>query len=299
MSFVDRLLVPGDRVVCKMDPEARGYGQKGPPDGTLGTFKGHTRFRQNRSRYGLDRYFYEPGIYEADGVAIIEWDDGSSDVSGWAHEMADKDEYERRFAAYHAVKDKPHNYGENIVRVGDLPETKFYELDIVRTKFPDTERTGLRTRVAAVQWGWEKHPNQVGNVYQIDWVDENGEYAGMGHTYMNDGDLELVERGNLWKEFHGEPLVFKSLKEEIAFARGTGRYKEIRNPASNLYSWTGREAIEAVRSGIADGFTMSGSFFGLSPRPSLYKFENRDLGERVRQTTIAGFEGVVDPDVAA
>jgi hypothetical protein len=296
MSFVDRLLVPGDRVVCKMDRESRSWGHKGPPNGTLGTFKGATRFLRERSRYGNDRYFYEPGIYEANGVAMIDWDDGSSDVSGWAHELADKAEYKRRLDAYHAIKDKPFGYGENVIKVGELPETKFYELDIVRilNGFEDMTDRGYGARIAAVEWGWKKEDGL--SVYRVEWIDKNGEYARAGHTYMNDSQLELVERGNVWKEFHGEPLIFKDLREEIAFAQGMGRYKEVRNPASNLFSWTGREAIEAVRDGIADGFSLAGAFLGVPPRPSLHKFEDRDLGERVRQATIAGFEGVVDPD---
>lgn len=286
MAFVDRLMIKGDRVIMNMDMESRGHlGDKYPPDGTLGTFQGCSRILRYRGRTGSDRYFYEPGIYEVDGVAIIEWDNGSTAVDGWSHHMEDTNEYNRRFKAYHETK---HTAGsdENAVRLGDLPETKFWEGDIVKAIIPFSHELN-RLRVSSIQWHWDKDAR--GWCYHVEWVNEDNSYARMGSTYLHDVELELIERGNVWREAHGEELNFNDFSEKVSFEKLMGRYKEVRNPASNLYSWSKDEVLKAIKDGIVDGFSMPNGLFGGDPKIQAVRLTNREIGEQLRKETINGF----------
>jgi len=287
MAFVDKLLVKGDRVIMNMNEESRGWaGDKYPPNGTLGTFLGRHRIQIYRGRVGVDRYFYEPGIYEADGAAIIEWDNGSTAVDGWSHEMADKEEYNRRFTAYHAIENKPNDYGENVVRIGDLPETKFWEGDIVKREFHDSSELN-RMRISSIQWHWDK--DDRGWCYNVEWVNEDNTYARRGSMYLHDYELELIERGNVWREAHNQPLYFNNFEEEVTFERLVGRYEEVRNPKSKLYSWTKDEVLIAIKDGIVDGFSMPEGLFGGERKIQTLRLKNRELGEKLRESTLKGF----------
>jgi hypothetical protein len=111
-----------------------------------------------------------------------------------------------------------------------------------------------------------------------------------GTTWVNESDMTLIRRGNVWKHFNGEKLVFADLREEADFFSLLGHTEEVRNPACNLYKWEKDEVLKAVRDGIVDGFTMGGGIFGQGfARINAVRFRDRELGERVRQETIRGF----------
>jgi hypothetical protein len=59
--ILNHLVHIGDRVVMNMNSEARSCGRKGVPDGTVGTVVGVYRYKQYRSRFGLDIHF-EPFV---------------------------------------------------------------------------------------------------------------------------------------------------------------------------------------------------------------------------------------------
>lgn len=296
---------PGDRVVVKMDPEARAWGRKGPRDGTEGIILGKTRVLRYEGRFGNSRHFYEPGVYERDGSFIVLFD-GDEDVTGLsldeiiAKNTMDGLDYDiqfvdpnlaaQRLAEYHAFSSDymaRQTHFENIVRVGDLPETAFWEGDtvlITNGRFDDEYRQNLHTQITGIEWYWDNRP------YRVRWIDPvTGKDAGCGTSYINEADLSLIARGNVWREAHGEPLIFRDIREEAAYASGTGRTEEVRNPANELYSWTKDEALVAIKHNIADGFSLSAGFFGSGTSINVIRFTDRDLGERIRAETLNGF----------
>lgn len=115
----------------------------------------------------------------------------------------------------------------------------------------------------------------------------------LGHegisTSVREDDLELIRRGNYWKEAHGEPLEFADLKEEGEFAKSMGHAHEMRNPSCGLYKWYIDEALAAVHSGIAHGIVVNSSIMGLGPSISVYVFDDKELGKRVAKATLHGF----------
>lgn len=302
--MIDHLLKAGDRVRMKMNHESRTWGNKGVPDGTLGTIVG--RFRAEgivECRYPRSP-FRDPGVYSLDGVPIVSWDEYPEGVdpndkeynrvSATYLEPADTffKEYQERYKKEWPVRlpDGTMNPDfctikdgyrlDNMERTGDLPETDFWELDIVTYR-------GKRYRIFSInyfRWGPEKH-----HCYNMEEIDENGVYQRSGTETVEPYHLHLLERGNVWKEAHHEPLTFSSLKEKMMFAKNMGRATELRNPKNGLYLWEKEEVLEAVRSGEADGFRLGGNPFSSARHISAMRFEDRDLGEQVRQATIAGF----------
>jgi hypothetical protein len=154
MSFLENVAFEGMRVVMKMDKEARYWGRKGPPDGAEGTLVGRQRYRAYKSRFGIDRYGFEPGVYEQDGTWLVKMDDpahGDIEVSGVPtgiyHGSGDFDVAEGSRAEYNERADKlwhiPVNrektvsYREqegilsNRRMVSELPESLAWERDTV------------------------------------------------------------------------------------------------------------------------------------------------------------------------
>ncbi len=305
--MLESILRAGDRVRMKMDSEARSYGRKGVTDGTLGTVTGRKRVEGIiENRYPL--YSREPGIYARDTVILVTWDKYPKGVdptdqeyncvSAISLEPADTfyKEYQARYAKEWAVRlpngelnpnfdtIKERDRLDNLERIGDLPETKFWELDIVSWK-------GKRYRIHSISyngWGPEKR-----HCYSMEEVDENNVYKRNGSLTVEPRELILIERGNVWREGHGEPLVFHSLEEEIRFAINMGRANEVRNPKNDLYSWSLEEVLQAIRDDIVDGFTGSTGLFSDQKRLSARRFEDRNLGERIRQKTLDGFSTIL------
>jgi hypothetical protein len=282
----------GDRIVFNMDRETRGWHGRGvPDDGAVGTIVGKTRFIRHESRTGVGRAFREPGIYEQDGTSILRFDGADEDVQGWNNYINFADpitEQQRRDEwINHEIKCTiaRGDYFRNSVRIGDLPDTPFWEGDRVTV-------AGERREYFIVQGisygGWGPQKADCYNLSAYDLVTGQSAYS----TSRGLESLTLESRGNVWREAHGEPLVFSSIAEETGYAESVGRTTEVRNPASGIYSWTKDEALDAIEAGIADGFTMPMVPFANHRTISMRRFHDRDLGERVRAETLKGFDRV-------
>ncbi len=295
---------PGDLVVMKMDSEARSWGRKGPPNETKGTLVGYTRATVYEGRTGVGRFFREAGVYERDGAPLVLWEKEVPNLipelaSIHDLEFADPEVGAKRRAEYHALPESDfslrRDLADHTVRIGDLPETKFWEGDIVNVPVGhDFYNPDFLLRVTSIQFYWVKDDvpaDPRGMCYQVEFIHaRTHEYARGGSTYLHDDILTLVERGPVWKEEHGEPLIFASLMEEANFHNSVGRTTEIRNPSSKLYSWTKDEALDAIRIGIADSMSIGPLMFNPGKTSiSVRRFKDRDVGERVRAATMEGF----------
>ena len=102
-------------------------------------------------------------------------------------------------------------------------------------------------------------------------------------------DLELVERGPVWKLEHGEPVVFGSLQEELELANMMGRTHEVRNDARGLFIWTKDEALAAIKDGC--GHIMRASSHDIEGQLGLWleRCDDPELGARAAAATLAGF----------
>ncbi len=301
--MLDHLIRKGDRVRMKMDTEDRHY-HKAVKNGTLGTVIGRRRIYGLIERRYPRSLYREPGVYARDTHPIVVWDKypegvdpNDTDyphVEGIFLEPADSflEEYELRRKTEWPVR---HPNGEtniafctikngdllsNMERTGDLPETAFWELDIVSWK-------NRRYRVLSVdyfRWGPGKQ-----HCYRIEEVDDNNVYLRNGSLTCDPDQLSLIERGNVWREFHGEPTRFHSFEEETSFEINMGRSTAVRNLSDNRYVWTLEQVLEAIDKDIVDGFFLEKSFFISEKHISALRFTNREFGERMRQKVIEGF----------
>jgi len=259
----------GDRVVMQMDNEARVWGRRGVADGTEGTILSKTRILSYRERIGY--LCREQGVYEQDGVAVVSWDNGVTENSdGYSICLIDKQEDDRRYQEEYASLLKEDNYNDlqnklvNRSYVGPLPDTKFWEGDEVWVQQQTAkERLTYTWVIQSIQYYMEQMHRDI--------------------------DMHLVKRGVIYNHYRHLPVTFYSLEEEIKFDFMLDRVREVRNPSTQNFSWTKDDILAAVKAGVADGFNVAQGFFGAPPSIRAQRFENRDLGERVRAKTLAGF----------
>ena len=309
--MLNNIALPGMKVVMNLDAETRSWrGKNAPANGTVGVLTHRNRDIFFRERFGNSMNFYVPGVYAEDTSWNVLWEGtcklqsiNSTDVE--IHKDDKKRYDERAEDMWYAPVMRNHtvsftqreNELNNSDRVTDLPETKFYERDVIVT---ETERfhadnEGYEFIAARVNYSFSCHmqadDDDRGQLYDGTWIDpKTGEYARRGSLIgVCDRDYNLVKRGNVWKYFHGEKLKFRSLREEISFYAGLGDMQEVRNPASDHYQWTLDEFKQAVKADIIDGMTAGGLLLP-SDNINAYRFKNRDLGERVRQETMKGFD---------
>ncbi len=297
MSFNDNLVRVGDRVVVKMDPEARHW-RGGLPDGTLGYVIGRNVYHTYEGRCGNGLHFRKPGLYSAEGTALIVWDGTNKAVpGGYDYDFADRNLYDERVKYYRSFDLGERNncciargdHFSKMTRIADLPDTQFWEDDIIRYTGDDFKKMPKLLRVHHVNWGWDK--DDRGWCYGVEWIDDDGAYARCGSTNLHDNTMELVRRGNVWNEAHGEKLIFRDLAHEVQFEQLMSRYDEVRNPRTKLYSWTKEEALGAIKSGLGHGLTVGfGPLDMLSNlRISIMKLHNDEIGQRAREATMKGF----------
>ena len=172
------------------------------------------------------------------------------------------------------------------IRIGDLPETPFWEGDIV----------AFRDKVVMKSDG--------GHVQNYDC------HTVVSHKYLQDGHIEcwiasrervetridfpekitLIHRGNLWKMDHGEPMIFASIEEETKFYQSIGMSQKLTHP-SELPPWTSEEfgmetALSIVRRGFADEIKLKDKKLMTFV---VIKYDNEELGKRIRALTLAKF----------
>src|SRR5690606_29229846 len=149
------------------------------------------------------------------------------------------------------------------VRLGDLPETKFWEQDKVRVRLP---HDGGEHEMVVCSIDYCRMYDRCDN--GSPWPFYNLQYMDAGRIGAEESWIELIERGNVWKYHNNQPLSFIDLKEEASFFQLVGQTEEVRNPKNSLYSWTRKEVLDAIESGIVHGFSISSGFFGSRPQIS-------------------------------
>ena len=270
------LLRIGDKVVFTVGPEVRAFTRtyNNVPDGTEGIVCGF-----------VDRVIYQPrvpvpmrqpGVYHGRGGASVWLPDGRVIPGEGFIKMVDKDEENRRDTA---IRDVDGVLRPDEVRLGDLPETKFWEQDKVLVRFPHDVSVHDMTikRIDYCHMHSCRHDGSPWPIYDV-------QYGGGGQTSVEESWIVLIERGNLWKYYNNQPLSFANLEVEALFFRLVGQTEEIRNPRNGLYSWTEEEVLEDIRKGYVHGFFVYG------PRIIALRFKDVALGERVAKAMLEGLK---------
>ena len=183
-------------------------------------------------------------------------------------EMLDKEESKKRTKNYFKNK-KLGNHKDKFLR--ELPDRKYWEGDIV--KFQEK-----KMMIVGVDYWDEKK-----------WYNISDNFGCGYYKMVQENNIELIERGNIWKHYHNENIEFKDLKDETNFNKLICKFDNMKNPRNDLYKWTLEETLESIREGYVDGFSV-----GITPLVgtkdiTAIKFHDRELGKRVGEATLKGF----------
>jgi len=289
--MINDLINIGDKVIVTIEKDAREWGYNPCPDGTKAKVISFAEIDYGR----LQTFGKKPGVYVNRSWVKICLEMGKEYLE-WSGrlELSSQKEYKKRLAAFRRLqKENPDGWRKDEF-IRDLPETPFWEGDIVRVE-------------EGIGSGWNDREDPT--IFQITGIEYNclGQRTDNGsewpayrvsdtisagwHVSIRADQMKLIERGPVWKHYHNEPIQFESLAEEAQFFSRLGHTDEVRNPKTGLYRWwTKDEVLEAIREGIAHGFSMSNGLFGMEPSPYAITFRNEELGKRVAQATLEGFK---------
>jgi len=297
--MIDDVLKIGDKVVITIPKENREAGYNPYPDSTVAKVVGFNEIYWGR----INNCGYKPGVHMNKSWPIIEVNGKPYTESSCRLELVDKQEYERRVKEWDE-RGGP-SYIDEKLFLRDLPETAFWEgdrtfvwdrspLNVVNV--PDVESVGmLDASLKSKRLSQERELMVIDIMYHWKREDEPWTYevsdgfSSAWYTYAREADMELIERGNVWKYFHGQKPQFKDILEEVNFFKMLGHYKEVRNPSNGYYRWTMGEVLPAIKEGIVDGFAIGPIPFSSKQTIDAIKMNDEDLGRRLREATIEHF----------
>ncbi len=292
----------GDRVFGNVKPDSDRTNEQRAIDGKLGVVFAFHEWKDYQPRFGNTGH--KPGIYQRLGATIVRWDDGTGgrvsehDLAWWPWEAAHTPEglnameavaaiktfNEERCAQRQASRPKENEYEAGSVYLGELPEIAFYEDD--RLVDPD----GVEWLVERINWQYYGERRSDGSFMPLLDVRCTGEDYRQSHGV---DEFKLVERGNVWKWYHGEAasMTFADVSAEARFYSGLGRSKPIMGPQGH-YGFTLEEAVEAVRAGQGDAIATGGGLLGSRKTLHVHKYDDAEPATRIRALTLEGFAEV-------
>ena len=281
------ILEIGDVVVITIPDENRSWGYNPCPDGTEATVIGFSEISYGR----INNFGHKPGVYKNKSWVSVKHSETDMDISSCFLEMKDQEKCEKLSNAFHKQtdSDRQSHIDDNFLR--ELPKTPFWEGDTVIWNTGSCEQCHwdqFSLVVVDIDYQFLLRKTDSRNKRPVYYQLSNAFHAGR-YTTERESNLKLGNRGNVWKYFHNDELKFEDLKEEANFFMMLGDVKEVRNPETNVFSWTKESALEAIKNGIAHGFTLCSTFFGPTSRISVWRFNNEELGKRVAQATLEGF----------
>lgn len=269
----------GDELRLSVLEENRSWGYKPAPNGTVMKVLGFGVIYDGRAK-GCRK----PGVYRNRSWVKVEINGKETSIGLFHFEPVDKQKYESRLAEYNLHRHQS-EYDFRAERekdwLGELPETKFWEGDKVLVVgghgFHDTNIGYIQT-VRYENIGDKRDDGTPMPLYDItpEW---NASYT----TWADEEHLELLERGPVWKYYHGEPIKFENLRQEADFFKRLGMYAEVRNPSDKMYSWTLTEFIEGLKKGLIHDWHGANE----STRGNAIKFDDIELGKRVARMNLA------------
>lgn len=284
------LILIGDICTINVDKESRSWGNGLPPNGTEVEVVGYEEID-----YGYtDNFGRDPGIYENRSWLKVKGLDYS--ISSCFLDLPKVVQAKRvkECQDWHAHSRSSSGHGApyETQRVRLLPETPFWPGDMVelKVKHPSfDQKTVFVYKIHYYDLTRKTNNGSPWPAYDItpDWP------GGSWTSPRTENELSLLQRGNVWKHYHEEKIDFPGgLVEEASFAALLGHSWDVRNPKTEVFVWDLDEALEAIQSGLGDSLEIRrGSFFSNRHSYShrVYKYRNEELGKRIANTTLQGF----------
>lgn len=196
------LLQIGDKVIIRVDERVRKQTAiyDDVPDGTVGVVCGFRDVIKYVSR--MRTFGRESGVYHEKGDVSIWIPDGRIVPGGYVDiNMLDDVERQRRDALYRDEKGVYHSDRAQI-RIGDLPETKFWEGDCVYVRFPESLLffDDQEMIVTYIDYQYIHKKQNDGSPYPFYTVSCKNSWT----VTVEESWLEIVKRGDAWRNHHDE-----------------------------------------------------------------------------------------------
>ncbi len=291
--MLDQLIRENDLVRIRIGPDDRAGGYDPCPDGTEATVTGFEETLVPRLRH----WGQKPGVYRNRAQARLRFADGAEQViASRCLSLADRGEEARRQETLLGPDAEKATRQPDFLR--DLPDTPFWEGDYVRflhprmrNAFPYLKPPGRPygcAQVSLINYGW--HGDPASPTGKSDMYSISAGLQGGASVIVAERSLGLVERGPVWKHFHGERIRFADLREEAEFYALLGLVTEVANPRSGIYDWTFKGLLGAIREGLVDGlmggFRLDPSGPAKGEHLTALRYHDRDLGRRVAQAML-------------
>jgi hypothetical protein len=249
----------GDIVQVAVDPEARSWGFKAPPDGTRGTidrFEEITYGRFNTCGRGS-------GVFQNRSYMKVKLADGTLFSCG-THHLA-------------FVEPGPRTI-PNREYLRPLPETSFWEGDIVR--YHDTRERQMPLIPGCGPDAFMVHRVNYDDA-EITYDISYNEEGGWSFPMRQESQLQLIRRGRVWNFFHGEPVEFQNQIDYGRFLASVVKSETIRNGNSWLFDrWDAERAVQ-----LCDGDFHSKNH--TNDRYEVHKLGDERLVPAVRETFLS------------
>ena len=223
----------------------------------------------------------KPGVYRNRTLPIINSPDGQPiGIPSELLTFEDDLEYERR----------ERNHEERLLTdtwdavdfIRDLPDTGFWEGDIVRVHNTSSMPNPKMDGYTVVYITYHNLTSEGGKPFYS--VSDSLQTRLIWFRGVPENGMELIERGNVWKLHHNEPLMFTNNREEINFYLGAcGRLKVM----NGFDIWTPKELISGLRSGLIHAVIQrSLEEHHTAPLYSAWRFRDTEVGKRVAKLFI-------------
>lgn len=164
------------------------------------------------------------------------------------------------------------------IRIGDLPETPFWEGDTVSI---NDDLYGYACGAWVVECINYDTPDKICTLKTAALCSTGGD--GYLHKSKSSDHLQLLARGNIWKLAHGEPLDFTDINEEAKFHQSLGMSQKVRHPITDGNLWEIGDAIKAIARGEGHQTKFKDKN---SMAFVLIKYDNEEFGKRMRAHTL-------------
>lgn len=255
-------LLLGDKTKLKVGKENRDWGYNPGPDGTEVEVVGFSEIHYSRLQCYTGQ---KPGVYENHSWPMVRLPDGQ-EIAIWAGHLEHTPEQMARPSFQHYF-------------LRDLPETDIWEFDEIEvpTKMAHPVHNGYYKNVFVIRIQYDNIGRLCNDgktpmpMYDL----STDIYGSTGYTWDHEPAV-LKNRGLMWKYFHNEPMDFADIKQEVWFFNRIHEYKEVRNPANEMYKWSDDEIKAGIKSGIID----------VRHGQSAIKFNNPELSQKCRDNDI-------------
>lgn len=246
-----------------------------------------------RRMYGRTRCFgIRPGLYYDRSVVVVTFDDDPAKkrISLPSHlvALADAKKEEARQRAKFLVPDAAWRTEMEKDFLSPIPRTPFWEGDVVRLRVGAKKRPVLRV-IVDIDYEVLQQRGADGSVPAYGVAESSGDGP---NRICATNELELFERGNVWRKLHGEPLRFQGddpVGEEFVLALDLGSY-DVVLPGRDVSPcrWTRSLAVRALHQGRIDWLLRDHQESDLGPAASTsthtlhgVKFHDQELGIRL------------------